>query len=133
MLYQWLQESGAVDAKKAAEVKKMVDDGLLKLYAQQHYDGGWGWWVNDSSDPWMTAYVVFGLLRARDAGFAISGDALNNGISCLKKQYRDKQFKDNISAQAFIAYSLAITGNTIAAKEILDRSQTGDKWKITAA
>ena len=28
----------------------------------QHDDGGWGWWKNDQSDPFMTAYVIDGLM-----------------------------------------------------------------------
>jgi len=28
------------------------------LYSFQHSDGGWGWWKEDESDHFMTAYVV---------------------------------------------------------------------------
>ena len=33
--------------------------------AQQHADGGWGWFIQDDSDPLVTSYAVIGLAEAR--------------------------------------------------------------------
>ena len=33
--------------------------GLQRIYAQQHVDGGWGWWQNDDSRVAVSSYVVF--------------------------------------------------------------------------
>src|SRR6202167_5984251 len=49
----------------------MVRAGLDRLYACQHDDGGWGWWPDDPSRVFMTAYVVSGLGQAKDAGYAL--------------------------------------------------------------
>ncbi len=50
----------------------MTEAGLKRLYDfQQHGDGGWGWWKEGDSDHWMTAYVVWGLSLARDAGVKV--------------------------------------------------------------
>ena len=62
----------------------MVNVGFLKLYALQHNDQGWGWWTYDKSDPWMTTYVVYGLLRAKEAGFPVNPKVLEEGINLLK-------------------------------------------------
>ncbi len=35
--------------------------GLERLHDYQHEDGGWGWWKEDDSRIYMTAYVVSGL------------------------------------------------------------------------
>ncbi len=48
---------------RLAELPKMIDAGLARLKALQHPDGGFGWWPNDASDPYMTAYVLHGLTR----------------------------------------------------------------------
>lgn len=72
----------------------------------------------------MTAYVVFGLLRARDAGFAVNPTVLDGGINALKVLSTNKQSKDQLSAQAFMAYSLAKTGNINEARLILERCQS---------
>ncbi|MDP2363036.1 MAG: alpha-2-macroglobulin family protein, partial [Ignavibacteria bacterium] len=41
------------------ELPKYVDAGLKRLYDHQHSDGGWGWWTNDQTHPYMTAYVIY--------------------------------------------------------------------------
>ncbi len=53
------------------ELPDMVDKGLKRLYNFQHSDGGWGWWTNDQTHPYMTAYVIYGMTLAKDAGFKI--------------------------------------------------------------
>ena len=49
--------------------RKTLDDevqaGLERLYSFQHDDGGWGWWPDDQSMVFMTAYVVSGLGQAQ--------------------------------------------------------------------
>ncbi len=47
-----------------ADLPKMLEKGLARLSSLQHADGGFGWWENDASDPYMTAYVLHGLSRA---------------------------------------------------------------------
>jgi len=47
----------------------------------QNSDGGWGWWQGDDSDDYITAYVLFGLAKARQAGFTVSDSAFNNARS----------------------------------------------------
>ena len=52
----------------------------------QHSDGGWGWWTNDQSHPYMTAYVIYGMSLAREAGYTINENVYNNGLNNLKNQ-----------------------------------------------
>ena len=61
----------------------MVQSGFNRLYGYQHEDGGWGWWRYDKSDPWMTAYVVFGLITAKRSGFAVNQQFLDEGLTWL--------------------------------------------------
>ena len=60
-----------------------VSAGLERLYSYQHDDGGWGWWQDDPSLVFMTAYVVSGLGQAKQAGFTIDDDRLNNARNWL--------------------------------------------------
>src|SRR5206468_4062457 len=53
------------------DLDKKVQRGLDRLYAYQHDDGGWGWWKDDKSDPFMSAYVVDGLTLASKAAYQI--------------------------------------------------------------
>jgi len=51
----------------------------------QNTDGGWGWWgKSDKSDPYISAYVFFGLQRAHAAGATISDDALKQVVAYLQ-------------------------------------------------
>ncbi len=67
------------------DLPKMVSAGLARLYRYQHYDGGWGWWEYDDTDPRMTAYVVFGLDLARAAGFDVDEQVLARGRKALRE------------------------------------------------
>ena len=45
----------------------MVKAGLQRIVNFQHDDGGWGWWAEDDSSPFETAYVLAGT-RSRARG-----------------------------------------------------------------
>jgi uncharacterized protein YfaS (alpha-2-macroglobulin family) len=65
------------------KLAQMVGIGLQRLYAQQHYDGGWGWWVSDKSDAYLTAYVLQGMLEAYRAGFVVDEEAMARAANYL--------------------------------------------------
>jgi hypothetical protein len=97
-----------------------VKAGLDRLYSFQHDDGGWGWWVDDDSRVFMTAYVVSGLGQARDAGYTIHVPRLNRGRRWLEGQLA--RHPDMIpDLRAYVVYALATTGG--APKDELD-----DAW-----
>ncbi len=101
-----------------------VNPALQRIYAKQNSDGGWNWWDAQSSDPHTSAYVVLGLIEAKDAGYNISEDVLARGIDFLKNydtlsdaagqptvlESNDATWKFN--RQAFILYVLARAGQT---------------------
>ncbi len=83
LTYHALKDLGIENKTLSDKLPGLVNDGLAKLYPRQHSDGGWGWWINDDSNPDLTAYVIFGLVQARTAGFAVNADAINNGEQYL--------------------------------------------------
>ena len=62
-----------------------VSLGLQKLYRYQHSDGGWNWWEFDQTDGDMTAYVLSGLVEARQAGYLVDDQRLLRGTEALKR------------------------------------------------
>jgi uncharacterized protein YfaS (alpha-2-macroglobulin family) len=91
-----------------AELQKMVNDGLQRLYTMQRSDGGWGWWQGSSqSDPYMSAYVVYGLATAKAADVRVRDDVLNRGYEYLNRQLKDE---DNLQLLTYIAYALSQRG-----------------------
>ena len=91
----------------------LVGTGLQRLYNQQHYDGGWGWWVLDESDPYLTAYVLLGLVEAERADFAVDEEVMERATEFLQDSLskpRDLEQHWQANRQAFILYVLAEAG-----------------------
>src|SRR5581483_6542116 len=70
---QTLKDIPTAKIRASNDLDKKVQKGIDRLYAYQHDDGGWGWWKDDKSDPFMTAYVVDGLTMASRAGYQVDG------------------------------------------------------------
>ncbi|MEY2429180.1 MAG: alpha-2-macroglobulin, partial [Verrucomicrobiota bacterium] len=92
--------------KDLQQLDDIVKAGLDRLYDFQHSDGGWGWWKQGASDHWMTAYVVWGLTLARDAGVKIKEDTLDRGAQFLDKTLVEEE--ENPDMQAWMIHALAV-------------------------
>ncbi len=109
----------------------LVGTGLQRLYHQQHYDGGWGWWSLDESDAFLTAYVLLGMVEAERAGFVVDEGVMERAADFLAdslEKPRDLELHWQANRQAFILYALAEAdagdlGRTVALfekREVLD-------------
>lgn len=74
------------------ELPDQVRTGLQRLYRFQHHDGGWGWWQDDESTDKNTAYVMFGLKLAKDAGFEIDENIFAQGIKYMETSLSTTDF-----------------------------------------
>jgi hypothetical protein len=86
LTYRALNQLGIVSPTLQISLTHEINLALDKLYAWQNEDGGWGWWDNQESNPYLTAYVVYGMIEARDSGFSVRSDSLARGEEYLKKQ-----------------------------------------------
>jgi len=89
------------------ELPKYVEAGLKRLYDFQHSDGGWGWWTNDQTHPYMTAYVIYGMSLAREAGYDINESVFYNGINNLKNQITNAKPDLDETTLSYMLYSLS--------------------------
>lgn len=87
------------------DLPKMVDAGIKRLYGFQHSDGGWGWWTNDATNPFMTAYVVYGLSIAKSSGYDIRNDVVSKGVTSMKNSLKNTL---DPTTKAYILYSMAV-------------------------
>ncbi len=94
-------------SKTIDELPKYVEAGLKRLYDFQHSDGGWGWWTNDQSHPYMTAYVIYGMGLAKDAGYNINENVFNTGLNNLKSQIINAKPDIDETTLAYMLYSLS--------------------------
>ncbi len=89
------------------DFRKVLQAGLKRLYGFQNSDGGWGWFSNDGSATFMTAYVVYGLARAGKAGIAVDASAVERGVAYLKKALPSEKDKNMV---AYTLFALATAG-----------------------
>ncbi len=67
-LYRAAQELDLTIPGLESDLQEEIDRSLDRLLRYQNEDGGWGWTTGRESDEYITAYVLFGLGRARLAG-----------------------------------------------------------------
>ncbi|PYS88156.1 MAG: hypothetical protein DMF64_21205 [Acidobacteria bacterium] len=96
------------------DLAKKVKRGLARLYNYQHEDGGWGWWKDDPTDPWMTAYVVDGLTLASRAGYQVDDSRVAKGrakLGALIQTGKNDDGKEiDTETRAYIIYALSMSG-----------------------
>lgn len=103
--------------KRFKKLPDMVAQGLDRLYKYQHGDGGWGWWEDDETHPFMTAYVVYGLSLAKEAGFPVRETVFQNGVISLRKQLEENKTgggEIDLTTRLYMAFALASAGDTEA-------------------
>jgi len=90
-----------------------VNFGIQKLLRYQHDDGGWHWWEFDESDPYMTAYVVYGLAMARDAGYPLAAGPLPRGVNYLNERLSVEMIEQGevqLAEAVYLLWALAYAG-----------------------
>lgn len=108
VLARSLGDLGVRNAKLEAELPDMVSTGLFRLYRFQLDDGGWSWCEYGEADPWMTAYVCYALLRAKEAGFPVNQRILDGGLNKLNDMAGTA--KMDASTRCYCCYVLAMGG-----------------------
>ena len=120
LTYRALQRLGISNPELEAKLPGLVEEGLSKLYLRQHSGGGWGWWYEGESNPYLTAYVVFALAKARETGFEVREDVIERGLGYLEStlvRARELQSYREANRQAFVLYVMAEAGETGRASE----------------
>ena len=103
-----LGELDVYDEKMNKDLPKMVKEGFERLYNFHHSDGGWGWWENDDSHPYMTAYVVYGLSLAKEAGYSVDESKLQSGIDWMRSHYEEEE---DLNTKTYMAFSVTTAGS----------------------
>ena len=82
--YRTLQQFGVQSPALQTRLDRNLNEGLQRLLARQTFEGGWSWWQGGENDPYITAYVLFGLSRAREAGIAVPDGAIQRAEAYLR-------------------------------------------------
>ncbi len=114
VLYRAINKLGLADTfGLEGELPGLVARSIQRLYRGQNWDGGWGWWFGDTSNPEITAYALFGLAEAREAGFTVDDYVLERASQFLRNYLNeptDVLHPQNPDTRAFILFALAEAG-----------------------
>ena len=111
------------------KMNTMILAGLKRLADLQRSDGGWGWWKNDESNPYMTAYAVYALVEAREADAPVDRSVLKRGVRFLKDRvaspsrvgrYSWRRNDPNVRAWMLFALACENPGNVTGDPKVRD-------------
>ena len=115
--FRLFTQLGLADPKLKAGLDANLSTGLQRLYGLQHLDGGWGWWADDPSRPYLSAYVVQGLIEARKAGYAVDQARFDQAIAYLHNELSDDSKpadaalrRSQLNARSYILFVLGEAG-----------------------
>lgn len=90
-VYRTISGVALNDQALTDRVAANVDSGVHQLLNLQNEDGGWNWWgtypvgeQTTPSDPYISAYVTFGLIRAHAIGVSVDQNALQRAGTYLR-------------------------------------------------
>ncbi len=136
LLWEYYAALGKLDYYTRKALIEYITTGIGRLYSMQHYnDHGWGWWSADSSDVWMTAYVLFGLSKAREVGFYVDSNVLVGAQSfLLSKRAEDGSWQgsswlsnDKLATTSFVYHAL-VCSDASSPNLALTSSYLASKW-----
>lgn len=108
----------------AENLDDIVGQGLARLYQFQHEDGGWGFWENDDSSLFISAYVMGGLLEAQAAGYRVRENVLEEGFKYLQDYARRSDVSPDARAMAYYALARGGQGVNGISSVLIDKNLT---------
>ncbi|MCB9904105.1 MAG: hypothetical protein H6831_06830 [Planctomycetes bacterium] len=96
------------DHTSLAELDRVTAAGIGRLVEAQRGDGSWGWWPQGDADAWMTAYAVWALSLARDAGVDFEQGMLERGAEWLLANLAEEG--RGVDLRAWMLHALATKG-----------------------
>ncbi len=114
----FMRKHSIKDAALEQKLRTHVEAGVTRLLQMQNRErGAWGWWTSRDAyavNHWMTAYALYGLVSARNAGFAVDARALETGLRGLRgmmyevgpgRAYENVDTKDYPKEESFIVFA----------------------------
>ncbi len=113
-----------------ADLLPKINAGLQRLYGFQHNDGGWGWWYDDATDAYQTAWVVFGLATTAEAGHEVDQEVIKRGAEWLAGHLAEM----DVRTRAYAIYSMAVAGygDLTHARALIKQTDELDAFSLAA-
>ena len=137
----FLTDIMSLSPDRIADIERNVKAGIDRISSFQTDEGGFAYWPSQSDDnDWGTNYAGHFLLEARDKGYAIPSQMINDWKAYQSRRARDwtraDQYNDDL-VQAYRLYTLAKMGTpeTGAMNRLREDSRLSvdAKWRLAAA
>ena len=127
--------------EKKAECDAAIKETIAKLVSRQGSDGGFCYWPGGYTNDWISSMAGEFLVRAKNVGFEVQKDMLDNWSKFQKRRAGVFSEKTNVYLedleQAYRLYTLALNSQTESgAMNRLKESQYTSpqaKWRLAAA
>ncbi|HET6161993.1 MAG TPA: alpha-2-macroglobulin [Dongiaceae bacterium] len=125
------------DRYKQAD-KRELDQAIQRTVSRQRFDGLFGLWTAfDTGEPWLSAFAMDFLMRAKEKGFIVPQSAIDLGLDGMRKIAAGDggegsgihRYGNGPSAQAFAQYVLARAGQA----KLADLRYTADQLSPDSA
>ncbi len=116
-----LEQTGYDVSVLRGRLQVEVEIALQQLAAFQKVDGGWGWHVQDNSDPLVTAYALLGLTTAQQNGFTVDPQIIQRAKNYLNGEFRSLTINTprwQLDRQAFMLYALAYSNSADVSRSV---------------
>ncbi len=127
-----LNQLGVTNPTLQAELPGQINASIQRLYGFQHVDGGWGWWYDDNSHDYQTAWIIFGLAQVAEGGYEIEPVVIERGVDWLNQNWQ----RMDARTKAFALYAIALAGQPNAEATLaLAEDHTnlrGDEFSLAA-
>ncbi|GAB4450108.1 MAG: alpha-2-macroglobulin family protein [Anaerolineales bacterium] len=114
-VHRALNNAGLSDPALSQRVEKNLNASVSRIQSLQNADGGWGWWGQGESEPYISAYVLFGLLRAQPVGAPVNQEALNRAATYLQGTQTELTANTSgadLDEAVFVQFALSQSGTT---------------------
>jgi uncharacterized protein YfaS (alpha-2-macroglobulin family) len=133
MTYRAFKDLGLDDPALKANLEVVLKEALDRLAREQNPDGGWGWFGQMESNPYITAYAALGLIEARDAGFDIDQNMIDRALNFVRADFTRLSIDTpvwQLNRRAFYLYVFARAGQASQRDldELLDYRLKMDYW-----
>ncbi|MEM1008100.1 MAG: hypothetical protein AAGJ35_03765, partial [Myxococcota bacterium] len=93
----------------AARMKALAKDAIQRLLKAQRSDGGWGFWGGSRyASLWITGYISYALLRAKEAGYTVPKDALARAKRMMLYRLSSGSWPYRWERKAYAVHALAL-------------------------
>lgn len=113
-----LADSLQLDELKGGKLDGFVNEGIAKIGRHQTNSGGFSLWPGGQASAYYTAYALWGLHLAKQAGYRVDQNRIDDGLDYLRSRGKNpdtsKDYYDeggNLGDQAFSLYVRAMLGS----------------------